>query len=309
MSNVLVTRDCDQEFSGRVMPEAPVKYVIISPVRDEAKFIALTAQSILRQTIRPSEWIIVDDGSTDETAKIIDQYAAEFPWIHAVHRSNRGFRQSGGGVVEAFNAGYSAITCPDWEFVVKLDGDLIFDEKYFERCFERFRTETRLGIAGGTIYYLVDGEERVEECPRFHVRGATKIYRRECWKEIGGLWQAPGWDTIDELKAQMLEWKTESFEDIKIQHQRQTGTAENLWNDLVKNGLARYIAGYHPLFLVATCVLRLASKPYVVRSAGILWGYIQGYAKNVPRVDDPALIRFVRREQLKRLMGRQTVWN
>ena len=78
---------------------------------------------------------------------------------------------------------------------------------------------------------------------------------------------------------------------------------------LIKNGRARYIAGYHPLFLLATCVLRLFSKPYVVRSAGLLWGYLQGYIKNIPRVDDPALIRFVRREQLKRLLGRQTVWN
>jgi glycosyltransferase involved in cell wall biosynthesis len=291
------------------LSDLAIKYVIISPVRDEAKFISRTAESILGQTNRPSEWIIVDDGSTDETARIIDGYASEYPWIRAVHRTNRGFRQSGGGVIEAFNDGYNAITSPDWEFVVKLDGDLIFDEKYFEHCFERFRAESRLGIGGGTIYHLLDGKECLEECPRFHVRGATKIYRRECWKEIGGLWQAPGWDTIDELKAQMLQWKTETFPDIKIQHQRLTGTAENLWNDLVKNGRARYIAGYHPLFLLATCILRLFSKPYIVRSAGLLWGYVQGYIKKVPRVDDPALIRFVRREQLKRLLGRQTVWN
>ena len=311
MNNVLLERVSDRGFSGRVMPEVPIKYVIVSPVRDEAKFIDRTAQSILKQSIQPSEWVIVDDGSTDETAKIIDRYAAQYSWIRVVHRTNRGYRQSGGGVVEAFNAGYNAITCPDWEFLVKLDGDLIFDERYFEHCLEHFQREDRLGIGGGTIYYLVDGKEHLEEgAPRFpRFGGATKIYRRECWKEIGGLWQAPGWDTIDELKAQMLEWKTETFEDVKIQHQRLTGTAENLWNDLVKNGLARYIAGYHPLFLVATCILRLGNKPYVVRSAGIFWGFMQGYIKHVPQVDDPALIRFVRREQLKRLIGRQTVWN
>jgi poly-beta-1,6-N-acetyl-D-glucosamine synthase len=291
------------------MNPTPAKYVIVSPIRDEAKFIDRTARSILGQSVRPCEWVIVDDGSTDGTAGIVDKYAAAHGWIHVVHRPNRGFRQAGGGVVEAFNEGYNAIRCRDWDFLVKLDGDLIFDEVYFERCLQRFEKAERLGIGGGTIYNLVEGREQLEENPRFHVRGATKIYRRKCWEEIGGLWQAPGWDTIDELKAQMLHWNTETFGDIKILQQRATGTAENLWRDLVKNGLARYIAGYHPLFLLATCVFRSASKPYIVRSAGLLWGYLQGYIKHVPQVNDPALIRFVRREQLKRLMGRQTVWN
>jgi biofilm PGA synthesis N-glycosyltransferase PgaC len=291
------------------MELAPIKYVIVSPVRDEEEFIERTIRSVLAQTIRPAEWVIVDDGSTDQTASIIDRYASEHPWIRVVHRSNRGHRQSGGGVVEAFNDGYHAIACPDWGFLIKLDGDLIFDEAYFQRCFEHFQREERLGVGGGTIYYVEDGQERLEECPRFHVRGATKIYRRKCWEEIGGLWQAPGWDTIDELRAQMLGWKTESFADIKVLHQRLTGTAESLWNDLVKNGMARYVAGYHPLFLLASCTRRLTYKPYLIHSAGLLWGYAKGYIKHVPQVNDPALIRFVRREQLKRLMGRQTIWN
>jgi biofilm PGA synthesis N-glycosyltransferase PgaC len=288
------------------MNPIPAKYVIVSPIRDEAKFIDRTARSILEQSIRPCEWIVVDDGSTDDTGRIIDRYAAEHAWIRVVHRPNRGFRQAGGGVVEAFNEGYQAIACRDWEFLVKLDGDLIFDEMYFERCLDRFQREERLGIGGGTIYNLVDGREILEENPRFHVRGATKIYRRRCWEKIGGLWQAPGWDTIDELKAQMLGWKTETFDDIKVLHQRQTGTAENLWRDLVKNGMARYIAGYHPLFLLASCILRLTYKPYVTHSAGLLWGYTQGYIKHVPQVNDPELIRFVRRQQMNRLIGRQT---
>jgi biofilm PGA synthesis N-glycosyltransferase PgaC len=291
------------------MELASIKYVVVSPIRDEEKFIERTIRSVLGQTIRPVEWVIVDDGSTDQTAGIVDRFASEHPWIRVLHRSNRGHRQSGGGVVEAFRDGYDTIQCRDWDFLVKLDGDLVFDRVYFERCLERFGREERLGIGGGTIYHLENGQERVEECPRFHVRGATKIYRRKCWEEIGGLWQAPGWDTIDELKAQMLGWKTETFEEIRVLHQRLTGTAENLWNDLVKNGMARYVAGYHPLFLLASCIRRLAYKPYVKHSAGLLWGYAQGYLKDVPQVNDPALIRFVRREQLKRLMGRQTVWN
>jgi poly-beta-1,6-N-acetyl-D-glucosamine synthase len=290
------------------MNESHISYVIVTPVRDEEKHIEGTIQSVLQQTIRPAEWMIVDDGSTDRTASIMERYAREHPWIRPVSRANRGFRKSGGGVVEAFYDGYNRLECKNWAFLAKLDGDLIIEPDYFQRCFDHFLREDRLGIGGGTIYHILDGKEQIEACPRFHVRGATKIYRRQCWEAIGGFWQAPGWDTIDEVKAQMLGWTTETFSDVRLLHQRLTGTAESQWADSIKSGLARYVAGYHPLFILASCISRLARKPYVVGSAGLLWGFLKGYINRVPQVDDPALIQFVRSEQLKRLMGKQTVW-
>ena len=108
-----------------------IKYVIITPVRDEEKHIEATIEAVAGQTIRPTEWVIVDDGSSDRTGDIIDRYAAKFPWISVVHRSNRGFRKSGGGVVEAFYDGYNALHCNDWDFVVKLDGDLTLSADLF----------------------------------------------------------------------------------------------------------------------------------------------------------------------------------
>ncbi len=284
------------------------KYLIVTPVRDEGKVLEAALRSIVKQTIQPAEWILVNDGSTDNTAAILDRYASEYPWIHAVHRTNRGFRKSGGGVVEAFYDGFNTRRCQDWEFIVKLDGDLVADDNYFEQCFERFRRDDRLGIGGGLLYHMRDGKERIELCPKFHVRGATKIYRRSCWDQIGGLWPAPGWDTIDEVKAQMLGWTTESFMDIRLLHQRPTGTAESLWADGIKSGLARYVAGYHPIFMLASCASRIISKPYVTGALAIWLGYLKGYARHIPQVDDPALIEFVRQQQLRRLLGKKTVW-
>jgi len=286
----------------------PIKYIIVSPVRDEEKFIEDTIRAVIAQTVKPIEWILVDDGSTDGTASIIDRYAKQYPWIRVVQRENRGFRKSGGGVAEAFHDGYDQVTREDWEFLVKLDGDLIPAEDYFERCLEHFVRDERLGIGGGTIYYAVDGKELIEACPRFHVRGATKIYRRKCWDAIGGLWKAPGWDTIDELKAQMLGWTTETFPDVKLLHLRVTGTAESPWADAVKGGLARYISGYHPLFILASCTYRMIQKPYIVGGLAILVGYLKGYVKRIPQISDPELIRFVQDQQLRRLTGRKTVW-
>ncbi len=290
------------------MNTTDIKYVIISPVRDEQQFVEQMIQSVAQQTIRPTEWILVDDGSTDRTAAIIDQCARKYSWIRTVHRPNRGFRKSGGGVVEAFRDGYSALRFQEWDFIVKLDGDLILGEQYFQLCLERFRKDCRLGIGGGMISSIRNGNQEFEECPRFHVRGATKIYRRKCWEDIGGLLQAPGWDTVDELKAQMLGWKSESFEEIRIVQQRPTGRSNGLWTDLLKNGQARYVAGYHPLFLLASCTRRLMRRPYLIGSVGLLWGFLFAYIRRIPQVNDPALIAYVRHQQLRRLFGLRTIW-
>lgn len=283
-------------------------YVVVSPVRDEEAYIRFTLDCMVRQTILPKEWVIVNDGSTDRTGSIIDEYARQYSWIRVVHRVNRGFRKAGGGVVDAFNEGYQTIQSSDWDFVVKLDGDLSFQPDYFEKCFANFASDPRLGVGGGVICNVVNGIEELEKCPAFHVRGATKIYRRGCWDAIGGFWPAPGWDTMDEVKASMLGWTTKSFPDLHILHHRYTGTAEGLWAGLVKNGRANYICGYHPLFMVSKCVLRLVQKPYLIGSAALFYGFITGYLKNVPQVDDPETISYLRRQQLSRLWGRETIW-
>jgi glycosyltransferase involved in cell wall biosynthesis len=284
------------------------KYIIITPVRDEEQYIQSTLESVAGQTIAPLEWMIVDDGSRDRTAEIVQQYARQHSWIRLLRRENRGFRKSGAGVVEAFYDGYDALECKDYDFLVKLDGDLSFPPDYFTNLLERFHTEGTLGIAGGDLFHEVDGELQLEKCPRFHVRGATKFYRRECWEAIGGLVTQPGWDIVDETKANMLGWKTESFADLKVIHHRFTGTAENKWKDQVKNGRAYYVAGYHPLFMAAKCVFRLASRPYLTGALGMAYGFLSGYLKGSPQVGDPALIQYIRRQQLRRLCGAETIW-
>jgi poly-beta-1,6-N-acetyl-D-glucosamine synthase len=284
------------------------KYVLVTPVRDEEKHILGTIQSMANQTLKPQEWIVVDDGSKDGTGAILDEAAQKHPWIRVVHRKDRGFRKAGGGVVDAFYAGYDTIQTADWEFIVKLDGDLIFAPDYFEKCFQYFKQEPKLGISGGVIEHDLSGARTVEENPGFHVRGATKIYRRNCWESIGGLWRAPGWDTIDEVKANMLGWKTYAFVDLHLLHQRFTGTEEGLLRDRIKHGVACYVSGYHPLFVLVKCLSRLPQKPYVLGSAGILWGFVKSYWIRPPRPKDKSYIAYVRLQQLRRLCGMQTIW-
>jgi len=261
-----------------------------------------------QQTIVPKEWVLINDGSSDKTGDILDEYARRYPWIRVVHRANRGFRKAGGGVVEAFNAGYNALEFRDWDFLVKLDGDLSFEPDYFEKCFQNFEKEPRLGVGGGVICYITNGVKEFEPSPAFHVRGATKIYKRACWDAIGGFWPAPGWDTMDEVKANMLGWTTRSFLDLHIVHFRRTGTADGQWAGLVKNGRANYICGYHPLFMISKCIRRLVKKPYLIGAIGLFYGFLSGYWKRIPQVDDLKTISYLRRQQLGRLLGLETIW-
>jgi poly-beta-1,6-N-acetyl-D-glucosamine synthase len=283
-----------------------VKYVIVSPVRDEAEYIEKTIRSVIAQTIPPAEWIIVNDGSHDNTADVVNEFASKYPWIKAVHRADRGSRVPGTGVVEAFYDGYGLLQSQDWHFLVKLDGDVGLETDYFQRCFEKFDQDQRLGMCSGVMYVPDKNGLRVESCPAFHVRGPIKLYRRACWEAIGGLIKAPGWDTVDEVQANRLGWRTQSFPDMKVMHYRPTGAVQGNWCNGVKLGRAAFISGYHPLFMLARCVKRTLRNPAAAIANG--YGFLTGYTKGLARVNDQELVRYLRSQQLRRLLWLESIW-
>ncbi len=287
------------------------RYVVITPVRNEENFLQFTIDSLAAQSTKPQEWIIVDDGSTDATLSIARAAAAKYPWIQVIQRCDRGARRPGGGVVEAFYEGYRGLVTSDWEFLVKLDGDLSFERDYFEKSLSHFEGNRMLGIGGGTVCMELHNELLPEAPydPAFHVRGAAKIYKRDCWKAIGILIAAPGWDTVDEYKANMLGWVTYTFPELKLRHHRPAGAAQGVWKNWIKNGLANYVAGYHPLFMAFKCAKRAFSKPYLIGAIALSAGYLGGYLKRQPRVDDEQLIRYLRIQQLRRLFLRRSLWD
>jgi len=293
-----------------MMPMAGVHYLVITPVRNEGEYITGTIESMAMQTILPQKWVIVDDGSSDCTPEILAAAARRYPWIEVIQRPDRGFRKSGGGVIEAFYDGYSKAGDVNWEFLVKLDGDVSFAPGYFEKCFSHFVAEKNLGIAGGMVCLLEGGCPREDSPgdPLFHVRGATKIYRRACWEQIGPLVKAPGWDTIDEIKANMLGWTTRTLRDLELIQHRKTGGADGNWRNWFKNGLANYVTGYHPLFMLVKCCKRAFQSPYLLGAAGLLAGFLSGYMRRMEQVPDPAFIGYLRKQQLKKLFGQNSLW-
>lgn len=162
-------------------------------------------------------------------------------------------------------------------------------------------------IGGASLFLLQNGSAQPETGPHFHVRGATKIYRRQCWQAIGGLVAAPGWDVVDEIKASMLGWTTESFADIIAFHHRPTGGA-GPWRDMLKRGQGCYVAGYHPLYVAARCLRHLGSRPWLLGALGMGAGFLSGYLGGIPLQRDPALVSYVHQQQWQRLWGKDSFW-
>jgi poly-beta-1,6-N-acetyl-D-glucosamine synthase len=285
------------------------RYVVISPVRDEVNYIQRTIDSMLSQTHLPAQWIIVDDGSTDGTRELLDRYVNR-SWITVVHRADRGHRASGGGVVEAFNTGYALLRDNDWDFIVKLDGDLSFEADYFEKCIELFHLDESLGIGGGTVCRMEGDHVEVDSMgdPPFHVRGASKVYRRACWERIGPLAITPGWDTIDEVKANLHGWKSRTFNELRIIQHKPTGSADGRWRNWFKNGYANYMTGYHPVFMLAKCIKRIGRSPVFVESTALWAGFCSGYIKRVPQACSRDVIQYLRKQQIRRLLQRPSIY-
>ena len=286
------------------------RYVVVTPVRDEIAHLAALYDAISAQSLRPVQWILVDDGSTDGSTELIEGWARRDPWITIVRRADRGHRAAGSGVMQAVQAGIDAISAPDWEFLVKLDADLELPDDYFERCLARFEADPRLGMGGGLVVDRgADGREALEQRhPDFHVRGATKIYRRACWDTIGPLPQAAGWDTIDELRACHGGWRTATFADIVAVQGRTTGQRAGTWRDWTKNGRAAHAAGYHPAFVAARAVRNALQRPFGVKGVALAWGWAGCVLARRARLVDDELARYVRGQQLRRLVGLPSIW-
>lgn len=285
------------------------KYVVITPVRDEADHVGRTIDSVVSQTLRPARWIVVNDGSVDATPQILEKAASQHSWITVVHRPNRGARASGGGVVEAINDGLRHLSV-SWDFLVKLDGDLSFDKEYFECALDQFAVDPTLGIGGGTVCVVQEGRVQIDSLgdPPFHVRGATKIYRRQCWEDVSPLVQAPGWDTVDEVKANMHGWTTRTFPELRVIQHKPTGAADGMWRNAFKNGQANYVTGYDPLFMTAKCLKRALGRPPLIYALGLASGFCSGYLRRLPQVSDRHAIRYLRIQQRRRLLLRSSIY-
>ena len=280
--------------------------IAITPARDEEELLPGLIASMAAQTCRPERWIVINDGSADATAEILDAAACRYPWIEPHHLPRNRARSEGGeSIIMQF---LPREQWDRWDFILRLDADLSFDEDFIRLLRTEFLHDTSLGVAGPVLLEPHGQQWREIDVPLFHVRGAAKMYTAKCFSAIGGLDDGLGFDTIDELHAIMLGFHSRHFRHIHAYHHRPQGTAGRLWRARLSAGRAAYRSGYSTLFMLARAIRRLPSSPCLLGSVMMLAGYFEGYVRRRERPVPAELIRFVRRQQLRRLLMLDSVW-
>jgi hypothetical protein len=276
------------------------RYCLITPCRDEAKYARRTIESVLKQTVLPALWVIVDDGSKDETPAILAEYAAKYPWIKIITRKDRGDRKLGGGVIEAFDEGYKTINPDNFDYVTKFDLDLDLPAGYFEGLMSRMERNPRIGTASGKPYMDLNGQLVSEKCGDENSVGMIKFYRTRCFKEIGGFVRMLMWDGIDCHRCRMLGWIAVSWddEDLRFIHLRPMGTShKNWWTGRVRHGIGQWYMGTSFPYMLASCIFRLLHPPVILGSSAMMWGYLKSAFTSQPRYGDADFRRFLRKYQ------------
>ncbi len=279
---------------------ATCRLLVITPCRDEARFLPALIQAVAQQSYLPAAWILVDDGSRDETFAIMTQAAGQYPWIKTIRRHRQGPRQLGPGVVHAFHDGLAAARL-DYDVVAKLDADLEFGPHCFAAILKHFENP-RVGMASGTTFLKVGRKLVSERYTDFHVPGQAKFYRRACFADIGGLQPVYGWDIVDETDARRHGWLTLSDPAIVLIHHRLQGSSFGAVRGRIIWGQGAYASGSHPLFALARGIFRMFERPWLIGGLAFLWGFFSSYLDpRLQRVQDQELIHYLRREQLYRL--------
>jgi glycosyltransferase involved in cell wall biosynthesis len=284
------------------MPNVP-SYVLITPARNEARFIEHTINSVVGQTIRPLKWVIVSDGSTDGTDDIVGKYLAQHEWVELLRLPEHAQRNFAGKAT-AFNAGYARVAGLQFDVIGNLDGDVSFEKDYLAFLMSKFAENPRLGVAG-TPYR----EEHASHDDRFkspeHVSGACQLFRRECFEDIGGYRpiQSGGIDLIALLSAQAKGWQTRRFDEKVCFHYRNVGSGDHadMVPRLLNRGKKDYLLGSHPAFEIFRSLYQMKSRPYVVGGMLMLVGYSWAMLRRVERTMPKELVRIRQSDQLRRL--------
>jgi biofilm PGA synthesis N-glycosyltransferase PgaC len=283
------------------------RLVLIAPCRDEQQYMRRSLDSFARQTLQPTLIVAVDDGSTDDTPRILEECRRRLPSLRVVRREDRGVRAVGAGVIEAFYAGLATVQLDDFDYVCKIDLDLDLPDRYFEILIGRMEADPRLGTCSGKPYYPHPRTGRLisEGCGDETSVGMTKLYRVECFRQIGGFVRQVGWDGIDNHRCRMFGWKAVSWDDpaIRFTHLRPMGSSHRgIITGRMRHGLGQFFMGTTLTYMLASGLFRMTKPPYIVGGLAMCWGYLKAAFGHTPRYGDLEFRRFLRRYQRHALL-------
>jgi poly-beta-1,6-N-acetyl-D-glucosamine synthase len=282
------------------------RLVLITPARNEASHIERTAAAVAAQTRRPDRWLIVDDGSSDETPALLRRLEAELPFLEVLSAPQSGLGPAGDRLAlaaeaRAFNWAVQRAGMDDFTHLGKLDADIELPPEYFAQLLTRFAEWPRLGIGGGDLLEPGPRGWQLTRVPSYHVRGAMKLYSRSCFEEIGGVEERLGWDTIDETYARMRGYETRTFGDLLARHHRPVATADGALRGRARHGECAYIVRYGAGWVLLRSFKVAGSRPWGLSGLAFLYGYLRAALRRAPRVEDEAFRRFTASELRARM--------
>lgn len=283
-----------------------MQYIIIIPAYNEAEFLPRTIEAITRQELLPQQLIIVNDGSTDATAMVIDEFAKRFSWITPVHSYEDKGYSGGAKIIQAFYRGYDAIESDAYDCLVKIDADLYVEPDYFQRISEHFAANPRLGLVGGMLLTEKNGQWVYENISdRDHVKGAYKAWRKPAFEDMGGLKQTIGWDTLDEILLQYYGWEVLVDESLPIKHFRPLGTKTGLVRVRVRIGYSFFRMRYgFWISLISAAKTAFRNEPYLLSGLAVMWGYLEAWWRGDEFAVNEDEGRYIRQFRRRRMLGK-----
>jgi biofilm PGA synthesis N-glycosyltransferase PgaC len=284
------------------------RLLLITPARNEAAHLERTIRAVAAQTRPPDLWLVVDDGSDDGTPELLDRLAEEVPFLEVRRAPARTAAAEEDGLALAaeaiaFNAALESVDLAGFTHVGKLDADVELPPEYFEGLLSRFGAEPQLGVAGGVLLERDGKGWEPTKVPAHHVRGALKLYSRECFEAIGGIEERLGWDTIDETYARMRGFKTRSLPGLTARHHRPVATRGGTLRGRARHGQCAYILRYDAWWVILRSFKVALQRPYALSGIAFLCGYFRALLNSQPKVEDERYREFVRDELRSRLFG------
>jgi glycosyltransferase involved in cell wall biosynthesis len=280
-----------------------MKYVIITPAHNEEAYIRFTLDSVVAQTVKPEQWIIVDDGSTDGTRKIIQDYANRFDWIKLVVNHPKEIKRDGGSrLINAVLRGYHSLEILDYGFIVKLDADLTLPPNYFEEVGNTFDSDPTIGMCGGHCSILKNGVWKTERGASYYLWGLAQSFRKNCYEQIGGMLPVYNADFLVQMTAMHLGWLVKCLP-LEIKHLRPTSTLINRGMRFsYKMGGVYYKDGYDFLLVLLRSFFHgLSTKPYGLSSVALLIGFLSAVITKPSKDVAPDLEMYIRTFQYNRI--------
>jgi len=280
------------------------RYVLVTAAYNEERYVEALIKSIISQTVRPLRWVIVSDGSTDRTDEIVRKYAAQVDFIELL-RINDDHPRNFAAQVLAINAGLDRVNGLDYDFIGNVDADVSFDPTYFANLLNVFKDDSRLGLAGGSIFEKKNGEFMARPLnTQSSVAHAAQIFRRECFDALGRNYIAlpyGGADWYAVVRSRMNGWRVRSIPELQVFHYRPTNGGSGWMRTSFRQGRMDYSLGTHPLFEIPRLIRRVGCRPFVWCAGTRLAGFLYSYFKAEKRTVTREFVEYLRREEVERI--------